>query len=144
MTYLATSINESPVISEKAGAALADVRGKAVKFDGNGNVVLAAAGELAIGIGILTNDVNIEAGKDVDIQIKDIGLVRAGGEIAKGAELASDANGCLVAATEGQHVLAIALQAAIAADTFISARLVSYPKPVGAEEDATEEDTAEE
>ena len=33
MTYLATSINDSAVITEKAGAALDDVRGKAVKYD---------------------------------------------------------------------------------------------------------------
>ncbi len=53
MTYLATSINDSAVITEKAGAALDDVRGKAVKYDTAGNVVLCStAGEAAIGIGL--------------------------------------------------------------------------------------------
>lgn len=127
MTYLATSINESPVIVDKAGAVIADVRGKAVKFDENGNFALAGAGESAIGIGIMTNDVNIEAGRDVHVQIKDIGLVYAGAEIKKGAELAAGADGALVPATSGA-VCAIALEAAATAGVYIKARLVSYNK----------------
>ena len=123
MTYLATSINESPVITDKAGAKLVDVRGRALKFDGNGAVVLAGEGEAAIGIGIMTNDENIEAGHDVDIQIKDIGLVYAGGEIAKGANLAADASGNLVTAAETKAVVAIALEAAATAGVFIKAKL---------------------
>lgn len=127
MTYLATSINESPVISEKAGAEIADVRGKGVKFDENGNVILCStAGEAILGVGIMTNDEAHKAGDDVDIQIKDIGLVKAGGEIKKGAELAVDATGTFVAAAEGNHVAAIALEAATAAGVYIKARLVSY------------------
>ena len=120
MTYLATSINESPVIVEKAGAAIADVRGKAVKFDTNGNIVLAGAGEAAIGVGIMTNDENIAAGADVHVQIKDIGLVCAGAAIKKGAKLAADANGALITAT-GDNAVAIALGAAAAAGVYIQA-----------------------
>lgn len=120
MTYLATSINESPVISDKAGAALADVRGRAVKFDENGKVVLAGAGEEAIGVGIMTNDVKIEIDQDVDIQIKDIGLVYAGGEIAKGAKLEVGTDGALVTAADGIAV-ALALEAAATAGVYIKA-----------------------
>lgn len=120
MTYLATSINESPVIVEKAGAVIADVRGKAVKFDENGNIVLAGANEAAIGVGIMTNDVNIAAGADVHIQIKDIGLVYAGAEIKKGAKLAANASGELITAT-GDEAVAIALDAAAAAGVYIKA-----------------------
>ena len=125
MTYLATSINDSPTIVEKASALLADVRGKALMF-ADGKVALATAGAAAIGIGIMTNDENIAAGADVDIQIKDIGVVRAGAEITKGAELASDASGNLVAAKEGDYVVAIALEDAKAAGVFVKARLVNY------------------
>lgn len=124
--YLATSINESPVIVDKAGAVLADVRGKAVKY-ANGGIVLAGAGEAVIGVGIMTNDENIAVGADVDIQIKDIGLVCAGGKITKGAELAADANGKFVTATTG-YVAAIALEDAAADGVYIKARLVSYKK----------------
>ena len=120
MTYLATSINESPVIVDKAGAAIADVRGRAVKFDTNGNIVLAGAGEAALGVGIMTNDQNIEIGADVHVQIKDIGLVYAGAEIKKGAKLSANADGALVTATNGEAV-AIALDAAATAGVYIKA-----------------------
>lgn len=130
MTYLATSINESPVVAMKAGAAIADVRGKAVKFDASGNVILCVAGDAALGIGILTNDQEIAVGGDVTVQVKDMGLVLAGAATIKaGDELASDANGKLIKATDGQNVIAIALEASSAADTFIKAMLVRYGKP---------------
>lgn len=120
MTYLATSINESPVIVDKAGAAIADVRGKAVKFDTNGNIVLAGSGEAAIGVGIMTNDENITIGADVHVQIKDIGLVKAGAAIKKGATLQADATGALITKASGEAV-AIALDAAAAAGVYIKA-----------------------
>lgn len=128
MTYLATSINQSPVISEKAGAAIADVRGKALKYDDNGDVVLAGAGEACIGIGIMTNDAATEKGADVDVQVKDIGLVLAGDAIAKGAELAADADGAMVTAASGDNVIAIAMDSAAAKGTYIKAMLVRYAK----------------
>lgn len=121
MTYLATSINESPVIVEKAGADIADVRGRTVRFDDNGNIELAVAGDAGIlGVGIMTNDVNIKAGEDVHVQIKDIGLVYAGAEIKKGAKLSANDDGALVTATDGE-VVAIALDAAAAAGVYIKA-----------------------
>ena len=137
MTYLATSINNSAVISEKAGAVIADVRGKAVKYDTDGNVVLcSAAGEAAIGIGIMTNDETTTLGGDVDIQVKEIGLVLAGGAIAKGDELTTDANGKLVKATAGgQYVIAVAMDSAAAADVYIKAQMVKYPKAAAASSD---------
>ena len=39
-----TQINNSATIVEKAGAEIADCRNKIMKYDGNGNVVLATAG----------------------------------------------------------------------------------------------------
>lgn len=120
MTYLATSINESPVITDKAGAAIADVRGRAVAFDENGKFVLAGAGKAAIGVGIMTNDVGIEAGADVDVQIKDIGLVYAGAAITKGAKLEVGTDGALIPVADGEPV-AIALDAAADAGIYIKA-----------------------
>ena len=133
MIYLATSINDSPVIIEKAGAE-ADYRGKAVKYKTDGTVALcSAAGEAAIGIGIMTNDEKTAAGADVNIQIKEMGVVLAGGAVAKGDELTTDASGKLVkATTDGQYVIAVALEAAAAADVFIKAQMVKYPKFVAA------------
>lgn len=129
MKFLATSIQSTTTISEKAGAKIEDVRGKAVKYDSSGNVVLTQAGEVAIGIGILTNDENIEAGKDVDIQIKDIGVVCTGDTVQKGALLASDANGKLITATSGQAYIAIAMEASTGADNYIKAYVVQGHKP---------------
>lgn len=128
MTFLATSINNSATIVEKAGAAISDVRGKAVKYS-SGNVVLCGAGEAAIGVGILTNDEATASGADVDIQVKDIGMVLTGGAVAKGAELASDANGKLVTASGGDYVIAVAMEAAAAANTYIKAQMCKYIKP---------------
>lgn len=128
MTYLATSINESPVIAQQAGAAIADARGKGVKFSSGDVVLCSTAGEAVLGVGIMTNDENIAVGGPVDIQIKDIGLVRAGGTIAQGDELAVDATGCFQKATDGQDVFAIAL-AAGKKDEYVSAMIVRYKKP---------------
>ena len=120
MTYLSTGINESPVITEVANAAIADVRGRAVKYS-SGKIVLCGAADPALGIGIMTNDETIAAGGKVDVQIKDIGLVYAGAAITKGANLSSDANGALIPTTSTNPVIAVALEAASAAGQFIRA-----------------------
>lgn len=133
MIYLATSINDSAVITEKVSAE-ADYRGKAVKYKTGGTVELCStAGEAAIGIGTMTNEEKTAAGADVDIQIKEMGVVQVGGAVAKGDELTTDANGKLVKATaDGQYVIAVALEAAAAANVFIKVQMVKYPKFVAA------------
>ena len=126
MAYTGTGINTSATIVEPAGAA-ADFRGKAVKYDA-GKVVLAGAGETAIGVGIITNSEATKENEDVDIQIKEIGLGLAGDAIEKGAELAANAEGKLVPATAGQFVIAVALDTAAAAGKFIKIQLAKYYK----------------
>lgn len=126
--YTTTMINPSPTITGEAGAIIEDVRCKGVKYDENGKIVLAdTAGEMMIGVGLITNDSATAAGDDVDIQIKDIGLVLAGGEIAAGAELAVDAKGTFQTATEGQFVAAVALGAGQEGQA-VEAQLVKYRK----------------
>ena len=127
-TYMTSQINSSPTIVEKAGAAITDVRGKFVKYS-TGNVVLASvAGEAVMGVGIITNSENLASGDDVVVQIKDIGLAMAGGAITKGAEIATDANAKAVAATAGDFVIGIALEAAASGEMFYF-QMVKYPKP---------------
>lgn len=126
MAYTGTGINTSATIVDQAGAA-ADFRGKAVKY-ADGKIVLAGAGEAAIGVGIITNAEESKVGEDVDIQVKEIGLGRAGAAITKGAELAADANGNLVAATSGNFVIGIALDDAAAAGKYVRMQLVKYYK----------------
>lgn len=144
MAYTGTGINTSATIVEAAGAA-ADYRGKAVKYDESGCVVLAGAGEVVMGVGIITNAEETKAGEDVDIQVKEIGLGRAGAAIAKGAELAADADGNLVEAGSG-FVIGVALESAEAAGKFIRMQIVKYYKSGSAastESPEVEPDTAE-
>lgn len=127
-TYITNQINESATIVEKAGAAIEDVRGLAMKYNSSGDVIPAStAGELIIGVGIITNAENITVGEDVDIQIKDIGLVKAGGTIDKGAEIMAGSDGRAIAATTGKFVIGIALEAATEGQ-FFYAQLTKYNK----------------
>lgn len=128
MNYLATSINESPVIVGTANAAITDVRGHAVKFTATGTVQLCTAGDTPLGIGIMTmgNEGAVAQGEEFTIQHKDIGYVCAGAAFAQGANLSTDANGAFVTATTGGSatpVVAIALQAATAAGQYVPAIL---------------------
>ena len=128
MAYTAASINTSATIVAPA-AATADVRGKAVKFNENGEAVVASvAGEVVMGIALITNDEEVQAGHDVDIQVKEIGLALAAGAIAAGDELAAGATGALVKAAEGNFVVATALEAAEAAGRIIRVQITKYQK----------------
>lgn len=121
--YTTTQINDSSVISLQTGAAITDVRCRAVKFNSSGAIVLAGAGDAPFGVGIITNDVGTASGAFVDVQYKNIGLVYAGGAIAKGAAISAGANGVLVAATASSLVVGVALEAAPAAGVYIKALL---------------------
>lgn len=126
--YTSTQINPSPTISGEAGANIEDVRLKGVKFDENGKIVLAsAAGEVIAGVAIITNSTDIVAGEDIDIQIKDIGAVLAGGDIKAGAELAVDASGTFVTAATGNFVAAIAMEPGKAGQV-VRAQMARYMK----------------
>lgn len=115
-------INQTPTITEKAGAEITDCRNRILKYDGDGNVVLATEGtDIPVGIALIEagyNDISgAESGKaavgdDVDIQIKDIGYVMAGTAISKGQEIAAGANGFAAVAADGDYVLGIALTSA--------------------------------
>lgn len=110
MVYTSNMINTSATIVGKAASAITDPRGKAIKFDSNGKLVLAStAGEAFMGVGIVTNDEAIAAGQDIDVQVKDMGLGLAGGAISAGDALATDANGKLVTATAGDFAVGFAL-----------------------------------
>lgn len=120
------AINTSTTIAEKMGAACADIRGLSVKYDANGDVVPCnTAGEFSIGVVTINMGDEtpgkigaVAAGNSVTIQIKDCGLAKAGGTIAKGNLLSVDANGCLVKAAEAQIVVGFAHTEASAGDLF--------------------------
>ena len=127
--YTTASINTSATIVAPAGAEITGVIGKAIKFDGEGNAVVAStAGEKVMGIAVLTHADVVKKGEDITIQVKEIGKAVAGAAIAKGAELAVRADGTLATATEGQFVVATALQAANAAGHIIDVQITKYQK----------------
>ena len=132
MDYMTTATNQSPLIRESMGAAASVARGKALKFNSDGNAVLAGKGEAAIGIVAISNDENLQTGDGVDIQIKDRGVVLSGAAFAKGAALAADKDGAFVTAEAGDHVLAIALEKAAKAGVMAKAVLTHYEKPAAA------------
>lgn len=135
--YNGVQINPSPTIVEKAGAEIADVRNRIMAYDGNGAVVLAKAGtEIPLGIAIIEagyNDITgaesgkVTVGDDVDIVIKDMGVVLAGATIKKGQEVAAGADGKAAVAAAGNYVLGIALANAGAGE-YLPVQIAKYQK----------------
>jgi len=129
-------INQSATIVEQAGADIADARNRILTYDADGNVIPAADGTtVLVGIALIEAGVNdisgvesgkVNAGDDVDIQIKDIGYILAGGAIAKGEEVTA-ANGLAVKAEAGNYVVGIALSAA-AKDDYCRVQITKYQK----------------
>lgn len=135
--YRGVQFNQSATIVELAGTAIEDVRNLIMKYDDNGDVVPATAGtDIPVGIALIEtgfNDITgqnsgkVEVGDNVDILIKDIGVVLAGGTIKKGQEVAAGANGMAVAAAGGDYVLGIALDNA-EADEYLKVQISKYQK----------------
>lgn len=122
-------------IVEMAGADIADCRNRIMKFDDNGNVVLATAGtDLPVGIAIIEagyNDISgvesgkVKAGERIDILIKDMGVVLAGASIKKGQEVAAGADGFAAVAASGDYVLGIAMENA-EANEYLPIQITKY------------------
>ena len=135
--YNGVQINQTVTIVVEAGAQIDDVRNLIMKIDNNGKAVLATAGtDIPVGIALIEaglNDISgqnsgkVAAGDDVDIQIKDIGVVLAGGSVKKGQEVAAGANGKAVAAAAGNYVLGYALANA-EADQYLPVQIAKYQK----------------
>lgn len=132
-----TQINQSVTIVEKAGAEIADCRNLIMKYDDNGDVVLATTGtDIPLGVALIEagyNDITgaesgkVAKGDDVDIQIKDIGFVLAGAEIKKGQEVAAGADGKAAVAVAGNYVLGIALNT-VSAGGYCKIQYAKYQK----------------
>ena len=100
----------------KAGADLTAAQYKAVKLDANGNIVLAGAGEAAVGILV---DMPA-AGEYGTVAVDGIAKAVAGGAVTPGVLLAADANGAVVAAVAGNHIIGQALSGASAAGELVT------------------------
>ena len=126
--YIGTSINDSPTIARIAGGAITSGAFLAAKFDGSGDILQAGAGENAIGLLPAETPEAIAEGDRVTVQVKEIGLWKAGAAIAAGAELTPDADGKAATAGAGDYVVAIALKAAATADEVIPVQIVKCGK----------------
>lgn len=130
-------INQSVTISEQAGAEINDCRNRIMVYDNDGNVILASDGtKPLVGIALIEAGVNdisgaesgkVSKGDDVDIQIKDIGYVIAGENVAKGAEVTSGADGLAKTATAGDHILGLVLRGA-SKDGYLRVQIAKYQK----------------
>ncbi len=129
-------INQSVTIVEQAGAKIEDVRNLIMAYDQDGKVVLAVDGSaVPVGIALIEAGINdisgVESGKvnvgdDVDIQIKDIGYILAGGDIAKGNEVTAS-GGLAVKAESGNYVVGIALST-VKEDEYCKVQITKYQK----------------
>lgn len=111
------SVNTSPYFQGEAGAAIADPRGKAVKFS-SGQFVLGTANDAVVGIVPITSDQNLQQGDPIDVVWKDMTLALAGGEIAAGDVLACDSNGAMVKASAAGGTIGVAMEAAASGQYF--------------------------
>lgn len=129
--------NQSVTIAEQSGADIEDCRNRFMVYDDNGNVILAADGTKPIvGIALIEaglNDItgkksgSVKTGDYVDIQIKDIGYILAGAEIAKGAEITSGTGGLATVAAGEDYVAGIALSTA-KKDEYCRVQITKYHK----------------
>lgn len=94
MSYFGSIINNSATIIAKASAKITDGAFLAATLTENG-VAVAKASETPIGI-MVAETGTVEAGEEVTIQVKDIGLAKVGAAVNAGDILAADANGKLI------------------------------------------------
>ena len=135
--YRGAQFNQSVTIVEQAGAVIEDVRNLIMKYDDNGNVIPATAvTDIPVGIALIEtgfNDITgqtsgkVEVGDNVDILIKDRGVVLAGAAIKKGQEVAAGADGMAAVAASGNYVLGIALGNA-AEGEYLEVQICKYQK----------------
>ena len=122
--YEYTTINTSPTIVVEAGGELGDIRGKVVKFT-DGKVQLPSAGEVPVGIVLLSEEETVKTGDEVTVQVKDIGKWKAGAAVAIGDLLATDAEGLCQKVTAGQYIFARALSAATAKNDLVTVQIIN-------------------
>lgn len=122
-TFEYTGINTSSTVAIIAGMNIKDAQCKAVKF-ADGKAILPAAGEMPIGILLVSED-EIPIGGETTVQIKDIGLWKAGAAIDAGDMLATDSEGFCQKATAGQYIFARALNSAAAKGDLLKVQIVN-------------------
>lgn len=122
-TYFGTSINDSPTIILPAKEKIENAQGIALAIS-DGKLAKPTAGANVIGLSLFTNDETVEADDEITVQVKDIGKWIAGGAVAVGDELTTDADGKAVKAASGNFITAVALSKASAAGDVITVQII--------------------
>jgi hypothetical protein len=123
MSYIGTSINNSPTIVAPASADISNGEFLAAKFSSGKIALCGTAGEHVLGLIIPEQD-SIKADDDVTVQVKDIGLWKTGAAVAAGAELTTNASGAAITAASGNFIFAVALEAASASGKIIRVQII--------------------
>ena len=125
--YLNAFINNSATIRNVLAADIEDAPHKAVAYDSDGKLAIPAA-DGAPAVGVILSDAAAfdtgsalvtKAGTEVDVLIKDTGLIETGEAVAKGDLLTVDAKGCAKKAAAGSFILGIAMAAAAVAGELV-------------------------
>lgn len=102
-------------ISFVAGADLSAKQFCGVKVNSSGLAVAANATDLNQ-VGVIQN--NPASGQAATVRIAGVTKAKAGGTVAAGDRVTTDANGAFVAATTGKQVMGVALTGAASGDVF--------------------------
>lgn len=121
--YFGTSINESPTIVLPASEDMKGARGIALAIK-DGGLAKPKAGDVTIGLSLMTGEDEVAKGEDVTVQVKDIGKWIAGGAIVVGDLLTADAEGKAAKATAGQFIMAQALTGTDNKGTLIKVQII--------------------
>ncbi|MCI9357717.1 MAG: DUF2190 family protein [Lachnospiraceae bacterium] len=122
-SYEYTGINTSATAAFPAGEDLADIGATAVMLAEEG-LSKPEAGAEVLGIVPVSEDESYQKGEDITVQVKDIGLWKAGAEIARGMLLATDKDGLCQEASSGQWICARALTSASEKGSLIRVQII--------------------
>lgn len=122
-SYEYTGINTSATVTFPAGEDLADIGATAVLLAEEG-LSKPDAGAEVLGIIPISEDGAYKKGDDITVQVKDIGIWRAGAGLARGTLLATDKDGLCQGASAGQYICARALTSASAKGDLIRVQII--------------------
>ena len=118
-------INNSSTIAVQAGTELESVGGRAINLTAGKGTLPTAAGEMVVGIALLTQDEKVLKDEDITVQIKDIGMWKAGAAVDKGDCLTADEEGYCQKATTGQYIFARALSIETEKEDIVKVQIIN-------------------
>lgn len=123
--YNNSFIGTSPTLREVAGEEMKEACHKAVAYDEKGNIVLASTGEKAVGLLLSTTSNTVSVGDEVDILLKDVGLLSSAEGISKG-DFVTIEQGCGKVATAGDFIFGRAVTTGYEAGDVIQVRIGAF------------------